>query len=86
VVHALVTPEEKRMNRYSIIEAAKILGVTQQAIHGRISRDTIKHERGQDGKQYVYLTDGQLSDKRSQNPFETVTNDMYNSYITSLKS
>jgi len=71
------------MNRYSIAEAAKALGVTQQAIHGRISRGTIRHERAEDGKQYVFLTDEELSVKRDEN---TLHNGFINDYIESLKS
>jgi hypothetical protein len=71
------------MNRYSIAEAAKALGVTQQAIHGRIGRGTIRHERREDGKQYVYLTDEELTEKRDENALH---NGFINDYITSLKS
>ncbi len=71
------------MNRYSIAEAAKALGVTQQAIHGRISRGTIRHERAEDGKQYVYLTDDELSDKQIEN---ALPNGFITEYIASLKS
>jgi DNA-binding transcriptional MerR regulator len=71
------------VNRYSIAEAAKALGVTQQAIHGRISRGTIRHERAEDGKQYVYLTDDELSDKQVEN---ALPNGFITEYIASLKS
>ena len=71
------------MNRYSIAEAARALGVTQQAIHGRISRGTIQHERAEDGKQYVYLSDEEISEKRGENELH---NGVINDYITSLKS
>ena len=74
------------MNRYSITEAARALGVTQQAIHGRIGRGTIPAERGEDGKQYVFLTDEEIHEQRMNNPTNALPNGFINDYITTLKS
>jgi hypothetical protein len=41
--------------RLSVGEAAEALGVTRDAIHKRIRRDTIRHEQGEDGRLYVFV-------------------------------
>jgi hypothetical protein len=43
------------VNRVTIPEAAQLLGVTQNAVRQRIHRHSIKHEKGEDGKTYVFL-------------------------------
>jgi hypothetical protein len=78
--------EREAMNRYSIAEAARALGVTQQAIHGRIGRGTIPAERDSDGKQYVFLTDEEIHEQRMNNPSNALQNGFINDYITALKS
>jgi len=42
-------------NRVSVYEAAEAMGVTVDAIRKRISRDTIPHERDEDGRVWVLL-------------------------------
>jgi hypothetical protein len=42
-------------NRVSVYEAAKVLGVTVDAIRKRIQRGTIAHERDDDGRVWVLL-------------------------------
>src|SRR5215204_7660948 len=66
------------MQRLSVAEAAKVLGISQQAVHGRIKRETIEHDRGEDGKIYVYVEDNGVD--------QGVGNHVVNDYITSLKS
>ena len=39
----------------SVAEAAEALGVTRDAVHKRINRGTIEHEKGEDGRFYVYV-------------------------------
>ena len=43
------------VERLSVGEAAQALGVTRDAIHKRISRGSIQHEKGADGRFYVYV-------------------------------
>src|SRR5215211_8774772 len=66
------------MQRLTVSEAAKTLGVSAQAVHGRIKRETIEHEVGDDGKLYVYIPDGDVD--------TSFNNTVVNDYITTLKS
>src|SRR5215208_7117439 len=66
------------VQRLSVAEAAQVLGISQQAVHGRIKRETIEHDRGEDGKIYVYVEDNGVA--------QGVVNHVVNDYITSLKS
>jgi DNA-binding transcriptional MerR regulator len=50
------------LERLTIAQAAKRLDITQEAIRQRVRRGTIKHEKGDDGKMYVYVED--LRDSR----------------------
>ena len=47
--------EDASVERLSVGEAAERLGVTRDAIHKRITRGSIKHETGEDGRIYVYV-------------------------------
>ncbi len=44
------------MDRLTVAEAAERLGVTQDAVRQRVQRNTIEHERTEEGRVYVYLT------------------------------
>src|SRR5215208_1888376 len=44
--------------RYTVPEAAKVLGIGTDAVRKRIARSTIRHEKGDDGRVYVYLDTG----------------------------
>jgi lipopolysaccharide biosynthesis regulator YciM len=71
------------LERTTVAEAAKLLDVTQEAIRARIRRGTIVHEKGEDGKTYVFLTEVETHDQREAN---AVVNGVVNDYITALKS
>jgi excisionase family DNA binding protein len=45
------------MDRLTVAQAAERLGVTQDAVRQRVRRGTIEHERTDDGRVYVYLTE-----------------------------
>jgi predicted DNA-binding protein YlxM (UPF0122 family) len=47
--------EDGSTQRLSVVEAAEVLGVTRDAIHKRIKRGSIQHDRGEDGRLYVYV-------------------------------
>jgi len=42
-------------SRVSVYQAAEVMGVTVDAIRKRVSRDTIPHERDEDGRVWVVL-------------------------------
>src|SRR5215216_3099399 len=44
--------------RYTVPEAAKVLGIGTDAVRKRIARGTISHEKDDDGRVYVYLDTG----------------------------
>ena len=44
------------IDRVTVSEAAKRLGVSEGAIRQRIHRDTIDHDKDEEGRVYVYLT------------------------------
>ena len=46
------------MDRLTIQEAAKRLGVSEGAVRKRVTRGTLQHERDDDGRVYVYLDAG----------------------------
>ena len=45
----------EKMDRVTVAEAALRLGVKEQAIRKRIQRGTLLHDKGDDGRVYVYL-------------------------------
>ena len=49
--------------RFTVAEAARVLGVTESAVRGRINRGTLEAER-EGGTVYVRLSDEQLSDNQ----------------------
>ncbi len=57
-----------RSKRYTVPEAAKILGIGTDAVRKRIARDTIPHEKGDDGRVYVYLDTGHDEGHDPQEP------------------
>jgi excisionase family DNA binding protein len=44
--------------RYTVPEAAKVLGIGTDAVRKRIARGTISHEKDANGRVYVYLDTG----------------------------
>src|SRR5918994_6851553 len=50
--------DTSRSKRYTVPEAAKVLGIGTDAVRKRIARDTISHEKEADGRVYVYLDTG----------------------------
>ena len=55
--------EDVSVERLSVGEAARALGVTRDAIHKRISRGTIQYERDDNGRYYVYVDTSTASSK-----------------------
>jgi excisionase family DNA binding protein len=46
------------VDRLTVQEAARRLGISEGAIRKRVARRTIRHEKGQDGRVYVHLDAG----------------------------
>jgi excisionase family DNA binding protein len=67
------------IDRITVPEAAKLLGITQSAVHKRISRGQIRWEKTEEGRTYVFLTpsdiDGQGHDKSTDRVPDTSTKD-----------
>ncbi len=45
-------------NRVTVREAAILLGISEGAVRKRVDRGTIRHDKGTDGRVYVYLPAG----------------------------
>jgi excisionase family DNA binding protein len=50
--------DRRGVDRLTIQEAARRLGVSEGAVRKRVSRGTLKHHKDEDGRVYVYLDDG----------------------------
>jgi hypothetical protein len=50
--------DRRGVDRLTIQEAARRLGVSEGAGRKRVSRGTLKHHKDEDGRVYVYLDDG----------------------------
>src|SRR5215208_6615060 len=57
-----------RSKRYTVPEAAKVLGIGTDAVRKRIARGTIPHEKDDDGRVYVYLDTGHDEGHDAQTP------------------
>jgi len=57
--------EDRSVERLSVAEAAEALGVTRDAIHKRIRRDSIEHEQDEDGRFYVFVDTSATDAERS---------------------
>lgn len=54
--------------RLTVHEAAEVLGITPEAVRGRIQRGTLPKEKGEDGSVYVRLNDDQLQSTADKPP------------------
>jgi hypothetical protein len=70
--------EDESVERLSVGAAAEALGVTRDAIYKRISRGTIRYEKGENGRFYAYVD---MSTLRLDSSTDTST-DMSNSEST----
>ena len=57
--------------RVTIREAAVLLGVSEGAIRKRVDRGTLEHDKGTDGRVYVYLPDGADNGVDASTPHES---------------
>jgi hypothetical protein len=59
------------MRRYTVAEAADILGISQAAVRARIHRGTLKTER-EDGTVYVWFDDEHYAEQHANNATDVV--------------
>jgi hypothetical protein len=50
--------DRRGVDRLTIQEAARQLGISEGAVRKRVTRDTLRHEKDDDGRVYVYLDVG----------------------------
>jgi excisionase family DNA binding protein len=50
--------DRRVVDRLTIQEAARRLGVSEGAVRKRVTRGTLEHHKDEDGRVYVYLDDG----------------------------
>ena len=81
--NALATIGENIVERLSVAKAAKVLGVSEQAIYARVKRDTIRHEKGENGEINVLLDPEDINGQTDKQPLD---NPLVNDYINALKS
>jgi len=58
MTEGMTKKDTPRSKRYTVPEAARVLGIGTDAVRKRIARDTISHEKDADGRVYVYLDTG----------------------------
>jgi hypothetical protein len=67
------------LDRVTVAEAARRLSVKEQAIRKRISRGTLRHDKDEDGRVYVYIASGpedevQSTDTQANTHLEALVN------------
>jgi len=74
------------LDRLTVAQAAEALGISQDAVRKRISRDTIPHDRDNAGRVYVYLSPSETVHKTDQDDDQDDTSKtVQDSYIRSLE-
>ena len=74
------------LDRLTVARAADALGISQDAVRKRISRDTIPHDRDESGRVYVYLTPSETVHKTDQDTRQDdVSKTVQDTYIRSLE-
>ena len=72
--------DRRGVDRFTIQEAARTLGISEGAVRKRVTRGTLKHEKEQDGRVYVYLDAG---DRRGVDGRQDEGVDPYNNALIS---
>jgi uncharacterized coiled-coil protein SlyX len=74
------------LDRLTVAEAADVLGISQDAVRKRIARKTIGHDRGEDGRVFVYLDPSETVHKTDQDTSQDdATKTVQDAYIRSLE-
>jgi excisionase family DNA binding protein len=66
----------------TVAEAADVLNISQDAVRKRIARGTIRHDRDETGRVYVYLSPSETVHKTDQ---DSATKTVQDAYIRSLE-
>jgi hypothetical protein len=69
----------------SVPEAAELLGITVDAVRGRIKRGTIDAERGSDGSVYVYVPTDQLRLAKARSSDQSALTEYLESEVAFLR-
>jgi hypothetical protein len=72
--------DRRRVGRLTIQQAARALGISEGAVRKRVTRDTLEHDKGDDGRVYVYLDAG---DRRGVDEVQDAGVDPNNSVLIS---
>jgi hypothetical protein len=74
------------LDRLTVAQAADALGVSQDAVRKRISRGTIRHDRGESGRVFVYLTPSETVHKTDQDRGQDdASKTVQDAYVRSLE-
>jgi hypothetical protein len=74
------------LDRLTVAQAADALGVSQDAVRKRIARDTIRHDRDESGRVFVYLTQSETVHKTDQDrEQDDATKTVQDAYVRSLE-
>jgi excisionase family DNA binding protein len=65
------------LDRLTVAQAADALNVSQDAVRKRIARGTIRHDRDESGRVYVYLTPSETVRKTDQTEASETVRDAY---------
>jgi len=71
-MEGMTEKDTPRSKRYTVPEAANVLGIGTDAVRKRIARGTIPHEKDDDGRVYVYLDTGHDEGHDTQEPSSTL--------------
>jgi excisionase family DNA binding protein len=71
----VVEDQDTTQDRVTIQEAARRLGVKEDAVRKRIQRGSIRHEKAEDGRVYVWVDTTQDTRQTSQDTTQDATQD-----------
>ena len=74
------------LDRLTVAEAARVLGISQDAVRKRIVRGTISHDRDESGRVFVYLSPSETVHKTDQDTVQdAATKTVQDAYIRGLE-
>jgi hypothetical protein len=74
------------LDRLTVAQAADALHISQDAVRKRIARSTIRHDRDQSGRVYVYLLPSETAHKTDQDTAQDdATKTVQDVYVRSLE-